>query len=83
MHFYYYCIALNARVILKEQVIRFRTLLPGFMVTCFVLFTASYLYRQHQELSLMSTYGIKLVLLLIILMLFYRTRGENDDPSSV
>ena len=74
---------LNARVILREQVIRFRTLLPGFTVTCCVLFTASYLYRQHQELSLMSTYGIKLVLLFIILMLFYRTRGESDDPSNV
>jgi O-antigen/teichoic acid export membrane protein len=71
---------LNARVILKEHVIRFRTLLPGFAVTSVVLFIASYLYRQHQEFSLIYSFGIKGVLLVLVLMLFYRSSGENHGP---
>lgn len=70
---------INARLILREDVIHFTSLLPGLLVTLTVTLSASYLYQAHESLSAPLLYGAKLILIALALFMFYQPKGGRHD----
>jgi len=71
----------NARLILRERVIRLRTLAPGLLCTALITLSASALYRAQDQGSTLLIYGAKLALFGLALWLFYRPKGATHDPA--
>jgi len=69
----------NARLILKEDVLRFRRLLPGLLTTTLITLSASYLYGARETLSASLRYSAILSLIALALFMFYQPKGGRHD----
>ena len=70
---------INARYILKEQVIRLTTLLPGAITTILITLGASDLYTHRLERSALFTYGAKAALVALTLFMFYNSKRDTHE----